>query len=61
MIKASHGRQAEAVIDQDPSKRSVAYEKMNDAWYNDVKGQDLSTAPHKYLLKIRLREQGLRP
>jgi peptide/nickel transport system substrate-binding protein len=32
-------RQAEEVMEQDPPLLPVAYEKMNDAWFNYVKGQ----------------------
>jgi hypothetical protein len=42
MIMASHRRQAEAVIEQGPSRLSVAYEEINDSWYNYVKGQNPS-------------------
>ncbi len=33
-------RQAEEIMEQDPPLLPVAYEKMNDAWYNYVKGQN---------------------
>jgi ABC-type oligopeptide transport system substrate-binding subunit len=33
-------RQAEDIMEQDPPLLPVAYEKMNDAWYNYVKGQN---------------------
>jgi ABC-type oligopeptide transport system substrate-binding subunit len=36
-------RQAEEVMEQDPPLLPVAYEKMNDAWYNYVKGQNPSS------------------
>jgi peptide/nickel transport system substrate-binding protein len=32
-------RQAEEIMEQDPPLLPVAYEKMNDAWFNYVKGQ----------------------
>jgi peptide/nickel transport system substrate-binding protein len=35
-------RQAEEIMEQDPPLLPVAYEKMNDAWYNYVKGQNPS-------------------
>jgi peptide/nickel transport system substrate-binding protein len=35
-------RQAEEVMEQDPPLLPVAYEKMNDAWFNYVKGQNPS-------------------
>jgi peptide/nickel transport system substrate-binding protein len=35
-------RQAEEVMEQDPPLLPVAYEKMNDAWFNYVKGQSPS-------------------
>ena len=31
-------RQAEDIMEQDPPVLPVAWEKMNDAWYNYVKG-----------------------
>jgi peptide/nickel transport system substrate-binding protein len=33
-------RQADDIMEQDPPLLPVAYEKMNDAWYNYVKGQN---------------------
>jgi peptide/nickel transport system substrate-binding protein len=33
-------RQAEGIMEQDPPLLPVAYEKMNDAWFNYVKGQN---------------------
>ena len=33
-------RQAEDIMEQDPPLLPVAYERMNDAWYNYVKGQN---------------------
>ena len=33
-------RQAEEIMEQDPPLLPVAYEKMNDAWFNYVKGQN---------------------
>jgi ABC-type transport system substrate-binding protein len=33
-------RQAEDIMEQDPPLLPVAYEKMNDAWYNYVRGQN---------------------
>jgi ABC-type transport system substrate-binding protein len=36
-------RQAEEVMEQDPPLLPVAYEKMNDAWYDYVKGQNPAT------------------
>jgi ABC-type transport system substrate-binding protein len=33
-------RQAEAIMEQDPPLLPVAYEKMNDAWFNFVTGQN---------------------
>jgi len=35
-------RQADDIMEQDPPLLPVAYEKMNDAWYNYVKGQNPS-------------------
>ena len=32
-------RQADDIMEQDPTPLPVAYEKMNDAWYNYVKDQ----------------------
>ena len=42
MIMTSHRRQAEEAIEQDPSRLLVADDKINDPWYNDVKGQNPS-------------------
>jgi peptide/nickel transport system substrate-binding protein len=35
--------QAEAILEQDPPLLPVAYEKIYDAWYNRVRGQNPST------------------
>jgi peptide/nickel transport system substrate-binding protein len=36
-------RQAEAIMEQDPPLLPVAWEKLNDGWYNYVKGQNPTT------------------
>ena len=41
-------------MEQDPPLLPVAYEKMNDAWYNYVKGQN----PQRFLRYLRCRTLG---
>jgi ABC-type oligopeptide transport system substrate-binding subunit len=36
-------RQAEAILENDPALIPIAYEKIYDAWYNKVRGQNPST------------------
>jgi hypothetical protein len=33
-------RQAEDILEKDPPILPISYEKINDAWYNKVRGQN---------------------
>ena len=47
-------RQAEAIMEQDPPLLPVAWEKINDVWYNYVKGHQ----PVRILRHLRRRPAG---